>query len=1498
MSENSPPTPVNATIDLEQLQSLIAAQAQVNSTQEVMSLLNFGSLRTFESIDFPENLKLVSKVNFAIWKKEIIRYAHGVGPTFASFVLDENPADLYDHRMNNMLHDLLIRTVTDKVRLPRQELGQSGKGLYLELLKSYGTQHPRDKFEVVKYYWDKLMDATLTVKRRLEIEAQWSHYLGLQSDSERQVLSSFVWMHLSKSILPTEYLRSSQPVLQIETLKVFLDTHPNCNTENLAIPASSITAATVVKSDRVVATKDTVGKLFERQCRNCFGLGHEQNDCTLALRSNCFIPQLDVRLQSFRQNSFGKRKRPRFNPSDAKSTPSDTTDTGNAGNSTNNAKSSQYNSQNTNPWFSNNSKSANAVGLMDSMCHAISYVKCTDFIFDSGATVNLCNDIKYLHDVIILEAPQSVNAANNTVIQVVAFGILKFQVLDSIINVHYVGYAPECSFNLLNFRSFLIADDHSFVITSNTIEHSHFGCIGQHTDFMKCLLSPIPLNVKVVNIVDSTHPIQSIHSALGHPHDFALKKVLDEMNFSYVPSDLNFHCSVCLQSKNFKSFQNIGLFPKVTLILELIHVDVAGPFGTALFFDDGFMLVITDDFSRMRFCFPLKDKSDVATILINWIKSTENYFSNKGGYKVVTIRSDNGSEFKNSRLNTFCAERGILRQFTIPYNSHQNGTAERSNRSIEDKSRCLLVESRLPLTFWNFSMMAAAYLLNITPSRVISYVSPWSVWYNITPNYNRIHPFGCEVYAHIPSHYRSKLQANGVRGIFLGYPTQHAGYLVYHIENQTVVVAKDVKFVDHIFPAETIQVRLMSGSLSGVITGVTLSSWQSSENDLMSSVEDFDMQVQTNNDPNYPTNDDYGSEVVDEQVDTDAYVTGSTLSHDLFNSQVSSHSDFVPSLTSGRSSSISMSDVPDDLDLSIDGFSAQGFGLIVDHIHCLGESAVYLVKQMKQLDMAEEKENNVSRKKRFQIANQPMISSPQEYTDFVSINNIIAAATLSIPRTYKEALLSPEKNKWLQAMEEEMTAHEINGTWKIADLPNGVVPIGSRWILNKKADGRHKARLIAQGYTQVEGVNYEETFAPVIRSELVKLLLALAARTGKKLEQMDMSTAFLNAPIQEQIFVKPAPGYELPKGKVYALQKLLYGLKQAPNNWNNLINEVLVKNGFERVTAELGIYIKENVYLGLYVDDLIIATNSDNEMNNVKEMLHKNFKMRDLHSPERFLGLNIQQRDDSVTITLHEYIQKMLKDCDMLDANSVNSPADKKDDLEKIDLSPVYADLTKYRSIVGKLLYASTVCRYDISHIVSILTRFFHKPEERHMRAAKRVLRYLKGTSKFGITYNNTDGIQAFTDLDWGNSLEDRRSISGYLIKLGGGAISWSLKKQVTVALSSTEAEYLGMTEIVKEIMWLIQVLDKTDVEVELPLIVYADNQSAIALGKHPVLHGRTKHIDIRHHFIREKESAGLVKFVYISTRKMEADLLTKTLSSATFKSLRDMTGLKYQELH
>lgn len=188
----------------------------------------------------------------------------------------------------------------------------------------------------------------------------------------------------------------------------------------------------------------------------------------------------------------------------------------------------------------------------------------------------------------------------------------------------------------------------------------------------------------------------------------------------------------------------------------------------------------------------------------------------------------------------------------------------------------------------------------------------------------------------------------------------------------------------------------------------------------------------------------------------------------------------------------------------------------------------------------------------------------------------------------------------------------------------------------------------------------------------------------ERLEQMDVSTAFLNAPLKEQLFVKAAPGYELPEGKVYSLKKSLYGLKQAPMEWNNLINDVLIKNGFERVTAELGIYIKENVYLGLYVDDILIASDSIVEMNNVKEMLHKNFKMRDLHSPERFLGLNIQQKDDSITITLHDYIQKMLKDCDMLDANSVNSPADKKDDLEKIDLSPVYAKLTHLKNVIWK----------------------------------------------------------------------------------------------------------------------------------------------------------------------------------------------------------------------
>lgn len=345
----------NTFISLDQASTIMADQTQGGNPQQVMSLArllnldNIGAMKAFESVDFPESLKLESKINFQVWRNEILRYARGIGAEFENFVLNETPAHLYDLRLGNMLHQLLIRTVKEKVRMPRQELGKSGKELYLDLIKSFGTQYPYDKFEIVKYYWDQLTNPLINVKRRFEIEEVWVQYINAQTATEREVLNSFVWLHLSKSILPQEYLRSAHPVLDKNVIKIFLDTHPKCDIDQIMSFVNNELINYVGKNDtrendmgqnlresdlresdlsendiqqnelsesdssendlREIATKETVSELFENQCQNCFGLGHDSYECSLAFRNNQYIPDLFSRLQSFRGNRIQNNNR-------------------------------------------------------------------------------------------------------------------------------------------------------------------------------------------------------------------------------------------------------------------------------------------------------------------------------------------------------------------------------------------------------------------------------------------------------------------------------------------------------------------------------------------------------------------------------------------------------------------------------------------------------------------------------------------------------------------------------------------------------------------------------------------------------------------------------------------------------------------------------------------------------------------------------------------------------------------------------------------------------------------------------------------------------------------------------------------------------------------------------------------------------------------------------------------------------------------------------------
>lgn len=371
------------------------------------------------------------------------------------------------------------------------------------------------------------------------------------------------------------------------------------------------------------------------------------------------------------------------------------------------------------------------------------------------------------------------------------------------------------------------------------------------------------------------------------------------------------------------------------------------------------------------------------------------------------------------------------------------------------------------------------------------------------------------------------------------------------------------------------------------------------------------------------------------------------------------------------------------------------------------------------------------------------------------------------------------------------------------------------------------------------------------------------------------------------------------KGKedmVLRVKKSLYGLRQAPACWNEKINETLSQLGFRRNQAEMGLYFKNGkggpIVVGLYVDDLLVAARSAEDMEVIKIHLMKAFEMKDLGKADRFLGINIKQTGDTIEFNLAGYIEGMLAEYGMEDCNASVTPMVPQE-LHKSEMSPT-CNGTEYRSLVGKLLFASNTARPDISFAVSTLSRYLKAPKKIHLAAAKRVLKYLKGTKDMGLVYTKQDcfSVMAYCDADWATDKEDRKSTTGFVFMIAGAPVTWKSKKQQTVALSSTEAEYMSLAECAKEAIWLMQVLQELRVPLTRKPALHIDNVGAEILAAHPAYHERTKHIDLRHHFVRDLMAKKVLTLSHVSTDRMVADILTKPLAGPTFRKIRGLTGM------
>ncbi|KAL1213897.1 Retrovirus-related Pol polyprotein from transposon TNT 1-94 [Cardamine amara subsp. amara] len=534
----------------------------------------------------------------------------------------------------------------------------------------------------------------------------------------------------------------------------------------------------------------------------------------------------------------------------------------------------------------------------------------------------------------------------------------------------------------------------------------------------------------------------------------------------------------------------------------------------------------------------------------------------------------------------------------------------------------------------------------------------------------------------------------------------------------------------------------------------------------------------------------------------------------------------------------------------------------------------------------------------FRLINELMQRSDDE--NEMALTHEMCLIMTEEPQFFDEAV---NEKAWREAMEEEIRMIEKNGTWQMVKKPKDKNIISVKWIyrLKTNANGepiKHKARLVARGFTQEYGVDYLETFAPVSRHDTIRTLLAVAAQKKWKLFQMDVKSAFLNGELQEDIYVEQPPGFirEGEEGKVLRLHKALYGLKQAPRAWYGRIDGYFVKHGFKRSINDAVLYVKktlkEILVVSLYVDDIIITGSNLNLINKFKDDMKREFEMTDLGELSYFLGMEIIQDEDGMFLSQKKYARRLLEKFGMNECKSLSTPLTTHGKSEKGDYEE-FKDVTKYRSIVGGLLYLCA-SRPDLMYASSYLSRYMAKPLKRHYQEAKRVLRYVKGTTEYGVQFKSTQEpeLVGYSDSDWGGSVEDKKSTSGYVFTLGSAVFCWNSNKQKTVAQSTAEAEYIAVCAATNQAIWLQRLVNEVGFKTEKGVKIYCDNKSAIAIGKNPVQHKRTKHIDIKYHFVREAEQKGLIKLEHCPGESQVADIQTKPLTTSRFEDLKMKLGV------
>lgn len=738
----------------------------------------------------------------------------------------------------------------------------------------------------------------------------------------------------------------------------------------------------------------------------------------------------------------------------------------------------------------------------------------------------------------------------------------------------------------------------------------------------------------------------------------------------------------------------------------------------------------------------------------------------------------------------------------------------------------------MPPLYWAEAMHVATHLLNIRPTKALPHKTPHEAPFGTKPPYDHLRTFGCLCFPNIEATSPHKLAPRSVPCVFVGYPTQHKGYRCLDLSTNNIIISRHVTFDELVFPF-------------------------ASRSSPPTTSYDFP----------------HDAPIPDSPFTTFPGASGDPPTPNLLPRQPATPDDHASASTQPSTTCNSPSSPPNLPSASPDLSSSP---CTPPSSPAIPPAAVPVLPPDNPHPM------RTRAKSGFHL--------PRKQLNF-SVQSSISP----IPKTYRSALHDPN---WSLAMREEFDALQSNNTWSLVSPPPGANIISGKWVFRHKfnSDGslsRYKARWVVRGFCQEHGIDYEETFSPVVKPSTIRLVLSLAVSSHWPVHQLDVKNAFLHGSLSETVYCQQPSGFEDPSHPSLAclLNKSLYGLKQAPRAWFTRFATFITSVGFVASKCDTSLFIyhtpQATAYLLLYVDNIVLTASSASFVDQIISSLRSEFSMTDLGSLSHFLGIHVTRSAAGMFLSQRQYCLDIIQRAAMDDCNISKTPIEAGSKLSISD-GDLLDNPTHYRSLAGALQYL-TITRPDISYAVQQACLFMHAPRTSHLNLIKRIIRYIKGTLDHGtrITPTSASSLTAYSDADWAGCPDTRRSTSGFCVFFGENLISWSSKRQLTVSRSSAEAEYRAVAHVVAETCWLRQVLQELHRPISRATVVYCDNVSAVYLSANPVQHRRTKHIEIDIHFVREKVAIGEIKVLHVPTTLQFADIFTKGLPTAVFNEFR-----------